>query len=149
MPGQQQATQSTAISWNEIGAAAGKQYLGDGLAVAATGEGARLHCVFQKIEGHATGDDLWLTSTAAGASAGRFRVMAKDVGRAGGAVASLPGSGTVLAQDSIPRASTESAKPFVCYLQVERERVVSLGLRTECRCEYTCLGRKSLRRRRR
>ena len=128
MPGQQQATQSTAISWNEIGAAAGKQYLGDGLAVAATGEGARLHCVFQKIEGHATGDDLWLTSTAAGASAGRFRVMA---------------------QDSIPRASTESAKPFVCYLQVERERVVSLGLGTECRCEYTFLERKSLRRRRR
>ena len=103
VPGQQQAAQATNIPWNKIGAAAGKQYQGDGLAVTATGEGARLHCVFQKLEGHATRDGFWLTSTAGGAPAGRFRVTAQAVGRAGGAVVPLPGSGTVLTEDTLVR----------------------------------------------
>lgn len=103
VPGQQQAAQATPIPWNEIGAAAGKQYQGDGLAVAATEEGARLHCVFQKLEGHATRDGLWLVSTTAGAPGGRFRVTALAVGRTCGAVAPLPGSGTVRAQDTLVR----------------------------------------------
>ncbi|MCI0539836.1 MAG: hypothetical protein L0Z50_31900 [Verrucomicrobiales bacterium] len=85
VPGQQQTAQAAPIPWNEIGAAAGKQYQGDGLAdglaVAATEEGARLHCVFQKLEGHATRDGLWLVSTTAGAPGGRFSVTAQAVGR--------------------------------------------------------------------
>src|SRR6185503_8564538 len=103
VPGQEQAAPATPIPWNEIGAAASKQYQGDGLAVAATEEGARLHCVFQKLEGHATRDGLWLVSTTAGAPGGRFRVTAQAVGRAGGAVAPLPGSGTVRVQGTLVR----------------------------------------------
>ena len=160
MPGQQQATQSTAISWNEIGAAAGKQYLGDGLAVAATGEGARLHCVFQKLEGHATRDGLWLVSTTAGAPGRRFRVTAQAVGRAGGAVVPLPGSGTVLTQDAVVRferpglteeysASLDGIRQDFVIAKWSGSAWSALGSRGDRRCEYTCLGRKSLRRRRR
>ena len=66
-PRQQQSAQAAPILWNTIGAAAVKEYHGDGLAVSATDEGARLHCVFQKLEGHATRDGLWLVSTRRGA----------------------------------------------------------------------------------
>src|ERR1039457_6793506 len=52
-----------AIPWNEIGAKAGADYQGDGLAVTPTGSGARLHCVFQRLDGEATPEGLWLTST--------------------------------------------------------------------------------------
>ena len=61
---------------------AGKQYQGDGLSVSATPEGARLRCAFQRLEGQATRDGLWLSSTADNASGERFRVMAMEVGRA-------------------------------------------------------------------
>jgi len=45
---------------DQIGAVVGKQYQGDGLFVAATPEGARLRCVFQKLEGEAL-RGLWLS----------------------------------------------------------------------------------------
>ena len=41
-------------AWSQIGARAGADYQGDGLAIIATGEGARLRCAFQKLEGEAT-----------------------------------------------------------------------------------------------
>src|ERR1019366_3750894 len=44
----------SAIPWNEIGAKAGADYKGDGLAVSPTAQGARLHCVFQRLDGEAT-----------------------------------------------------------------------------------------------
>ena len=47
----------------ELGAKAGAQYQGDGLSVAPTPEGARLRCVFQKLEGQVTPEGLWLVST--------------------------------------------------------------------------------------
>ncbi len=73
-----------AIPWNQIGAKAGADYQGDGLAVTPNGEGARLHCVFQRLDGEATREGLWLTSTAiapSGTVNDRFRVTAAAVGR--------------------------------------------------------------------
>src|SRR5277367_3312175 len=52
-----------AIPWSQIGAKAGVDYQGDGLAVSSTAQGARLHCVFQQLDGEATAEGLWLTST--------------------------------------------------------------------------------------
>jgi hypothetical protein len=69
------------IPWNEIGAKAGADYSGDGLRIWAEGEGARLRCVFQRMEGEATPEGLWLTSTVQGRPADRFRVVATAVGR--------------------------------------------------------------------
>src|SRR5271169_5004063 len=43
------------IPWNQIGAKAGADYKGEGLSVAATRAGARLQCVFQRLDGEATG----------------------------------------------------------------------------------------------
>ena len=70
-----------AIPWNQIGAKAGANYQGDGLAVTPNGEGARLHCVFQRLDGEATPEGLWLTSTVTNTPSDRFRVTAMAVGR--------------------------------------------------------------------
>ena len=48
------ANKAQAIPWDQIGAKAGADYHGDGLAVDREGNGARLHCVFQRLEGEAT-----------------------------------------------------------------------------------------------
>ena len=57
------APAKTSIPWSQNGAKAGADYKGDGLAVIATAGGARLRCAFQKLEGEATREGLWLTST--------------------------------------------------------------------------------------
>src|SRR5712691_5639324 len=75
------APAKTSIPWSQIGVKAGADYQGDGLAVSPTVKGARLRCAFQKLEGEATREGLWLTSTVTNASNGRFRVMAFAVGR--------------------------------------------------------------------
>ena len=49
--------------------------------MAATGAGARLHCVFQRLDGEATAEGLWLVSTVTNQPAERFRVVATEVGR--------------------------------------------------------------------
>src|SRR6266568_3611021 len=67
--------------WSQLGAKAGADYQGDGLAVSPTVEGARLRCVFQRLEGEATREGLWLTSTVTNAVNDRFRVTAAEVGR--------------------------------------------------------------------
>ncbi|MGO8927464.1 MAG: hypothetical protein ACLQU3_11310 [Limisphaerales bacterium] len=72
----------SAIPWNQIGAKAGANYQGDGLAVTPTGSGARLHCVFQRLDGEATPEGLWLTSTVTNTMHDRFRVIAVEVKRA-------------------------------------------------------------------
>jgi hypothetical protein len=78
------ATNTTsAIPWNQIGAKAGANYQGDGLAVTPTESGARLHCVFQRLDGEATPEGLWLTSTVSNTVSDRFRVTAMAVGRVG------------------------------------------------------------------
>jgi len=75
------APAKSSIPWSQIGAKAGADYKGDGLAVIATAEGARLRCAFQKLEGEATREGLWLTSTVTNAVKERFRVTAVVVGR--------------------------------------------------------------------
>ena len=69
------------IPWNEIGAKAGANYQGDGPAVTPTRSGARLYCIFQRLDGEATSEGLWLTSTVTNTVSDLFRVTAMAVGR--------------------------------------------------------------------
>src|SRR5260221_7182263 len=75
------APAKSSIPWSQIGAKAGGDYQGDGLAVSHTAEGARLRCAFQRLEGEAMSDGLWLTSTVTNAVNERFRVKASAVKR--------------------------------------------------------------------
>ncbi len=75
------ANRPSGIPWTQIGAKAGANYEGDGLAVTPTESGARLHCVFQRLDGEATPEGLWLTSTVTNTVSDRFRVTAMAVGR--------------------------------------------------------------------
>src|SRR6266481_6544591 len=75
------APAKASIPWSQIGAKAGADYQGDGLAVIPTADGAWLRCVFQRLEGEATEEGLWLASTVEGSQGGRFRVRAAAVGR--------------------------------------------------------------------
>src|SRR5439155_2717729 len=78
------------IPCSQLGAKAGPDYKRDGLTVIPTAEGARLRCVFQRLEGEATREGLWLTSTVTNAVNERFRVVATSVGRPVNADASNP-----------------------------------------------------------
>ena len=83
------APTKTSIPWSQLGAKAGADYQGDGLAAIASAEGARLRCAFQKLEGQATREGLWLTSTVippSGTVNDRFRIVAAAVGREVGSV---------------------------------------------------------------
>src|SRR5438445_1200477 len=71
---------------SQIGAKAGVDYQGDGLAVRPTAEGGGLRCVFQRLEGEATREGLWLTSTVTNGANDRFRIVAAAVGREAGGV---------------------------------------------------------------
>jgi hypothetical protein len=75
-------TQPAAIPISDIGARATSNYQGDALAVTAIANGARLRCEFQKLEGHATPEGLWLESTKPGGT-GKLRLTASALGRAG------------------------------------------------------------------
>ena len=75
------ATPPAAIPFSDIGARATAGYQGDALGVTATADGARLRCGFQKLEGHATPEGLWLESTKPGA-AGKLRLTASAIRRA-------------------------------------------------------------------
>jgi len=75
------APAKTAIPWLQVGAKAEADYQGGGLAVSPTAAGARLRCVFQRLEGEATREGLWLTSTLTHGVNDRFRVTAAEVGR--------------------------------------------------------------------
>jgi hypothetical protein len=77
----QAAPKETSIPWSQIGAKAGADYQGDGLGVKPTENGARLRCVFQRLEGEATHEGLWLLSTFTTPTSERFRVKAVAVGR--------------------------------------------------------------------
>src|SRR5437667_6820467 len=81
------APAKTSIPWSQLGVpqgGTGADYQGDGLAVSPTAGGVRLRCVFQKLEGEATGEGLWLTSTVmppSGTVSDRFRIVGTSVGR--------------------------------------------------------------------
>ena len=77
--------QAKAIPFDQLGAEAQKQYAGDGIGITPTAGGARLRAIMQRIEGEATAEGLWLSSTA-DEDAGlvnRFRVRAVEMGRMG------------------------------------------------------------------
>jgi len=78
-------------------AAAGQQYPGDGLSITRSADGAYLHCGFQKIDGCATEEGLWLVSTAGASNSAPFRVIAKSVGREHGVPTPLPKVGEMRA----------------------------------------------------
>ena len=88
------ANQTQTIPWNQIGAKAGANYQGDGLAVTPTADGARLRCIFQSLDGEATTGGLWLTSTVTNQTGDRFQVKAASLGR-NGAISPLADKGTV------------------------------------------------------
>jgi hypothetical protein len=102
------ARRKAAVPWSQIGAKAGADYHGDGLAVLRTPEGARLRCVFQRLEGEATCEGLWLSSTLNqldSSARDSFRIVAVSVGRE---VTACPGvtltpAGSVSADDQIIR----------------------------------------------
>ena len=75
------APAKTSIPWSQLGAKAGADYQGDGLAVSPTAQGAHLRCVFQRLDGEATPEGLWLSSTVTNAVNDRFRLTAVAVGR--------------------------------------------------------------------
>ena len=101
-------TQPAAIPFSAIGARATADYRGDALGITATADGARLRCGFQKLEGHATPEGLWLESSKPG-GAGRLRLTATALCRAGLSTlnsqpsTALPATGTVSVQDKLVR----------------------------------------------
>jgi hypothetical protein len=68
-------------TWDQIGAKAGMNYHGDGLAVTSESNGARLHCISQSLDAEAATNGLWVTSTMTNQSNGRFQVKAVRLGR--------------------------------------------------------------------
>jgi hypothetical protein len=86
-------TRSIPIPPDQLGAVAGKQYSGDGLAVVSKPDGAQLRCAFQRLNAQATAEGLWLVSTADGARGQPFRVVARTIGRV--QQEALPRSGKV------------------------------------------------------
>ncbi|CAN5883833.1 hypothetical protein BH11VER1_BH11VER1_05640 [soil metagenome] len=116
------------IPFDQLGMEAQKQYSGDGIAITPTASGAQLRTVFQKLEGQATTEGLWLTSTREEdtGKAERFRVLAAEVGRHQGHLDHqfrLPGAGTV-------NATAESAT-FVRAGLTEEYRVSMDGVRQD------------------
>ena len=106
-----QAKKAETIPWSQLGATATAAYKGDGLNVTPSETGARLHCVFQRLDGEATGEGLWLTSTVTNSVNDRFRVTAAAVGRvtpcapsAGRGLPALPAT-SIPAGNSLPLAS--------------------------------------------
>ena len=81
VPAQPGTPPPTAISFSDIGTRATANYRGEALGITATADGARLRCGFQKLEGHATPEGLWLESTKPGG--GKLRLVAVAVGRDG------------------------------------------------------------------
>lgn len=77
------APAAKAISFNQLGAAAQRQYSGDGISITPTAGGAKLRVIFQALQGEATPEGLWLESTAKkdAGKAVRFRVQAMALGR--------------------------------------------------------------------
>jgi hypothetical protein len=98
---------SAPIGRSELNAKAGGQYHGDDLSVAATPEGARVCCVFQRLEGQVTREGLRLTSTVQPQTDERFRVVAHAIGREG-ALTKLPLRGAVTVEDKLARCERPS-----------------------------------------
>jgi hypothetical protein len=115
----------TAIPWNQIGAKAGANYQGDGLAVTPTGFGVRLHCVFQRLDGEATPEGLWLTSTVTNTPSDRFRVTAMVVGRV---TPCAPGAADRTSNDQHPTSNIQLEDAGIITLAGQTVRLSRPGL---------------------
>jgi hypothetical protein len=71
----------SAMVRQQWGEPANTVFTGDELTVTSTATGVILRCSFQRLEGEATSEGLWLTSTVPTPSNNRFRVVATEVGR--------------------------------------------------------------------
>src|SRR5437879_1813398 len=111
IPGPGASASRKAIPWNQVGAAAGAQHSGEGLRITASEHGARVHCAFQRLDGEATRDGLWLTSTVPSQPHDSFRVKAVAVTRNASAARPRPaqGSGAASCLTGEARLSTFSA----------------------------------------
>ncbi len=85
------------------GAGIGTQDPGEAATIAASGDRARLHCEYQKMDGEASSEGLWLTSTSAESRGDRFRVEATALGRGDAPGSPLPTTGVVSATGSQAR----------------------------------------------
>jgi len=73
--------ESKSIPLDQLGAVATQQVEGNSLSITPAENGARLRCAFQRLEGRATPEGLWLTSTTDNSTSERFQVVATSVGR--------------------------------------------------------------------
>ncbi len=88
------------------GARAGADYEGKGLSVTPAEGGIQLRCVFQRLEGKATSEGLWLSSIPANSGKDRFRVMASALGRVASGL-SLQDTGRVSIAGQMVRLSRQ------------------------------------------
>src|ERR1041384_3090408 len=120
------------LAWSQIGAKAGADYQGDGLAVSPTAGGARLRCVFQRLEGEATREGLWLTSTVTNGVNDRFRVTAAEVGRqfpiVGDEVTSLKSNSASRNESEPPHVGSYIAKTGTVSIDGQTARFTRPGL---------------------
>lgn len=102
-PKQMPGSGAGSIPWNQHGAAAQSRYAPDDHSIRPTADGAELRCRAQRLAGRVTREGLWLTSTAADASSGGFRVVAQSVGRDNGPSVPLERTGKIATADSVAR----------------------------------------------
>ncbi len=131
------AGQPQPITWNELGAKATAQYSGDGLAVSATANGARVRCAFQKLEGDVTPEGLRLRSSTAGGSNTVLGLTAISIGRERGQCYSLPSTGTVETANGIAK--------FIRPGLIEEYSVSADGLRQDFILPERVAGQGTLR----
>jgi hypothetical protein len=72
-----------AIPMSRLGETVQARYEGEGISVVPAPGGALIRSAFQKLEGLATSEGLWITSTEGKAQADRFRVHATKISRNG------------------------------------------------------------------
>jgi hypothetical protein len=92
---------ASAIPFDQIGVAAGRQYSGQALAVVSSRDSTTLRCEFQRLNGQVTTQGLWLFSTKDGARGEPFRVIARALGRA--SAEPLPRVGRVQLEKQVAR----------------------------------------------
>ena len=95
-------------NWSELSAKAEAEYQGNGLLVSPTKNGARLNCIFQKLEGEVTTKGLWLSSKAFTESGDRFQVAARSFGREAGPMLNLSEAGAVQIACKLVRFAREN-----------------------------------------
>jgi hypothetical protein len=91
------------IPLDQLGIEATKQADGEGLSIIATMDGAQLNCAFQRLEGRATPEGLWIASTTQAEDSNLIRIVAVSVGRTNGKAVMLPATGKASIADQFVR----------------------------------------------